>query len=333
MRLNLRTRLSIAFGLVAVILGAFGLVALETLANSLGRLDSMLQVTTTANQISVLAGNSSVGPIKDLQNFSVGDQKAGDRVKVAVIDLGSSIELLRGLLPTKAERDSLDGLANMVESVREDFNKCLDGIRRDSGILLAGFFWGTAGLIAAVLAFVFWYLRVALKPLKDIARELDGLSQGQGDLTRRLKVNTGGEIGHLADRFDAFLDMMAQMLRSVRDSSHTGREIEGSLALLLKGIQECQAQIQGTGEAFVAIQTTVNRARTGFQAVDDRLRVLESGGGRVADFLREVKASGDRASEGLKDIEAREISRLGNENQENIYRLDGLVGRFRLETL
>jgi hypothetical protein len=66
--------LTLAFALVALVLGVFGLVALQALTVSLGRLDVMIQVATTANQIGVVVGNSSAGPIKDLLLLSTGDQ-------------------------------------------------------------------------------------------------------------------------------------------------------------------------------------------------------------------------------------------------------------------
>ena len=325
MKRRLGTRLTAAFALMALLLGGFGFAALQLFATSLGRLDGMIEITTTANQIGVVAGTTSAGPVKDLELFSTGTAAAEAKVVTAGKELGALIDQLRAALPA-SEKTSLDGLSNMVDSLRQAFDGCLDGIRkripatdtndaisaagdltgyihdavaeftsarlaaqkterdairRDSAALLRLFAAGMIVLVAAALVLAAWYLNASLAPLKTVARQLGELSRGGGDLTRRISVRAGGEIGALADGFDAFLDMMAAMLSSVRDASRTGRQLGDRLA----------ASGQQASAASEEIRRNTEEMERRIQSLDGEMAAVGRGAAQVGQRLDEGRAT------------------------------------------
>ncbi|GAB6070750.1 hypothetical protein JCM30760_18470 [Thiomicrorhabdus hydrogeniphila] len=73
--------------------------------------------------------------------------------------------------------------------------------------------------------------RSVVTPIQEISAAMKDISEGEGDLTRRLPVNSSDEMGQLAQHFNLFVEKIHQMLSEV---SSTIRELEVSSCDLLK---------------------------------------------------------------------------------------------------
>jgi len=73
--------------------------------------------------------------------------------------------------------------------------------------------------------------RSVVSPIQEISAAMKDISEGEGDLTRRLPVNSSDEMGQLAQHFNLFVEKIHQMLSEV---SSTIRELEVSSSDLLK---------------------------------------------------------------------------------------------------
>ncbi|MGR5196223.1 methyl-accepting chemotaxis protein [Vibrio rotiferianus] len=71
-------------------------------------------------------------------------------------------------------------------------------------------------IIAAISTFVITRL---LKPLQTLSTALEELSQGEGDLTQRIKIERMDEIGELATHVNQFLAQMQAMLKGIVENS------------------------------------------------------------------------------------------------------------------
>ncbi len=88
----------------------------------------------------------------------------------------------------------------------------LDAQRTSSAIMLAvvGFLVALVGLV--VMIFVAYGLA---KPARQLVAMLDDIAKGDGDLTKRLKVDRADELGAIAKGFNAFLDKLQGMIKEV----------------------------------------------------------------------------------------------------------------------
>ncbi len=69
-----------------------------------------------------------------------------------------------------------------------------------------------------------WMIRRALMPLEKVSVQLSEIALGEGDLTRRLPVQSMDEVGKLATEFNRFMDKLQGMLKDVKtraQSMHT----------------------------------------------------------------------------------------------------------------
>ncbi len=68
---------------------------------------------------------------------------------------------------------------------------------------------------------IMWFMAVKLvAPIKDIVSRLKDIATGEGDLTQRLEVKTGDEIGELAMWFNRFLDKIQQTIKQVVEATN-----------------------------------------------------------------------------------------------------------------
>ena len=56
-----------------------------------------------------------------------------------------------------------------------------------------------------------------LKPIKRMVQSLDDIAKGEGDLTRRLEINTHDEIGQLGESFNVFVSKLHSIIAGVVD--------------------------------------------------------------------------------------------------------------------
>ncbi|WP_163830804.1 methyl-accepting chemotaxis protein [Spartinivicinus ruber] len=77
-------------------------------------------------------------------------------------------------------------------------------------------------LIVGLLSFM---MKVVLKPLADISIAMSDVAAGEGDLTKRLKVNSKDELGQLADNFNLFIGRIHESIKNVAQASATLAEL------------------------------------------------------------------------------------------------------------
>lgn len=116
-----------------------------------------------------------------------------------------------------------------------------------------------AAIFSAILALVIQ--RTIVKPINRVVNALKDIAEGEGDLTRRLQVNTQDEIGELARWFNIFVDKIHSVVSSFRETSDNLSE--SSIELLAttektnEGIVRQQTEIDLVASAVTQMSSTV----------------------------------------------------------------------------
>jgi methyl-accepting chemotaxis protein len=81
---------------------------------------------------------------------------------------------------------------------------------------------GVFAVIAIILGVVSYYIsRSIIVPLGNVVETLKDISEGEGDLTKRLDVQGEDELGQLASYFNLFLDKLETMISSFGRSTQS----------------------------------------------------------------------------------------------------------------
>jgi methyl-accepting chemotaxis protein len=109
-----------------------------------------------------------------------------------------------------------DSVGNVVGIVAGDF----DGTGLRAQIVSFALKQSLIGFVCVAIGFVIllFIMRLVFSPLAAIARPLDEIARGAGNLSLRIPVNGDNEITALAASFNAFLEKLRDIVVSIRES-------------------------------------------------------------------------------------------------------------------
>ncbi|ENM5773141.1 methyl-accepting chemotaxis protein [Vibrio mimicus] len=142
-------------------------------------------------------------------------------------------------------------------------------------------------------------LHVSFKPLSRLNALVADLSQGNGDLTQRLAVESNDEIGHISHSINLFIEKLQQMFIEVADSSkgidhavmHLSNQARSNLNTLNQHTQE-------TEQAITAIEEMSASASAIAQSADDAALLTERTN-RYADESKQTVSGAVNSVNGL----------------------------------
>jgi len=215
----------------------------------------------------VLMGVSTASVEQDLaaldQRFSALIANSGQLVGESLQGAASDSSAALGARLESAQAAAAQMQANTAQTVRE----AADTLRWRIGLGLAIVGFGVLLLLAVVLG-----RRVVNKLLLLIAA-LDDLAAGEGDLTKRVGLNSKDEIGDMAAAVNRFVDKLQPIVREAGDvAQRTGVEI-GVMTLRNAGADAAaQLQRDEVAQSLHALSTMADDAQSESQAMQAALR-------------------------------------------------------------
>jgi methyl-accepting chemotaxis protein len=168
------------------------------------------------------------------------------------------------------------------------------------------------GIITLVRMFITSRVNATVNMLKDVA-------QGDGDLTKRLPVDSEDEIGELAKWFNIFADYIQEIIKNVQSNaegvSTASSELSATADELSKGSTEQKAQTENVALAVVeitqSIADVVKNASASAQASKEASDIASKGKNVVEKTVRGMEKIADTVRH-TSDI----IEKLGKSSHE-----------------
>jgi X-X-X-Leu-X-X-Gly heptad repeat protein len=151
--------------------------------------------------------------------------------------------------------------------------------------------------------------RTIARPSNRMIALAKDLAEGEGDLTKRLDIQSEDEIGEMAHWFNTFLDKIQSLVRQVKSSAvqlaSASQQLSSAASQLSDGSQEQASSLEQTAASLEQITATVKQtadnAKQASQLAADSSDAADKGGQVVTSA---VSAMGeiDRASKKIGDI-------------------------------
>ena len=170
-----------------------------------------------------------------------------------------------------------------------------------TGPLIAG---GVGGVLALLL--IVWVSRAIAAPVRRAAALLADIAEGDGDLSRRMAVETEDEIGQLARAFNRFVGSLQAMVQQVRMASDAIATASAEVATghldLSSRTEQASSSLQQTAAAMCQITEQVRSHADSTREADALARSAQAASGRGGQAIAQV----ERSMEGI-DASSRRI--------------------------
>jgi len=167
----------------------------------------------------------------------------------------------------------------------------------------------------AVAIIIFSIYQSGIKPIKSIVSALQDISEGEGDLTRRLQVNGKDEVGQLATAFNQFVSRIQELVS--RSAKVSGSMSEGisQLEVVSKNLNngaetqqnETQLVSRSIGELLDVSDVVTHSAQESTATVDNAKSVATHGQQTLTqamDAFTSLEGQVVNASEVISQLEA-----------------------------
>ena len=96
--------------------------------------------------------------------------------------------------------------------------------------------------------FAFFAVRSIVAQIKNVSEGLKDIARGDGDLTRRLPVNSKDEVGQLAQWFNEFLEKMRLIIADIAGNADTLNQSSGNLLNLSGKVAAAAKEMAGQSQ-------------------------------------------------------------------------------------
>jgi methyl-accepting chemotaxis protein len=154
-----------------------------------------------------------------------------------------------------------------------------------------------SGIIAMVLFLLITYfiLNRVSRPITKITEILEDISQGEGDLTNRITVDTDDEFGRMATHFNDFTEKIRAMVADLKDVSNTSRDMGDNLSVNITEISASTTEMAATVKSLhehVETQTErVGSANEEIQLIKNQISQVNSNIDREEGALEESSSA------------------------------------------
>jgi methyl-accepting chemotaxis protein len=185
-------------------------------------------------------------------------------------------------------------------------------------------------IIAAII--VFFVAGSIAKPIIKVADTLKDISEGEGDLTRTVNVESKDEVGDLAKYFNATLEKIKKLVANVKTQSITlfdiGNDLASSMTQTAAAINEITANIQSIKVRVINQSASVTETNATMEQITVNIDRLN---GHIDNQTASVSQCSSAIEEMLANIQS--VTQTLVKNGDNVHALAGAseVGRSGLQ--
>ncbi|RQR52633.1 methyl-accepting chemotaxis protein [Burkholderia sp. Bp9125] len=158
---------------------------------------------------------------------------------------------------------------------------------------------GGALLLAAALALTIVLGRRITGPLRQLSDGMRDIASGDGDLTRRLPVTSGDEVGVLAGQFNAFAEKLNRMLLDIRASSET---LLGATGEIAAGNADLSSRTEQQAAALEETAASMEQLTSAVKNNADNARQASALATEATDVARRSSDAVERVVSTMSDI-------------------------------
>jgi len=147
----------------------------------------------------------------------------------------------------------------------------------------------SAGVVFVIIISIILLIAFGIvRPLNRVVESLKDIAQGEGDLTRRLEVNSKDEIGELGAGFNLFIEKLQGIIKGVVGNS---AQVEGASHSLAKVARDMSENARNSSERSTAVAAATEEMTTNLNNVAAAMEESSTNTAMVASAAEEMNAT------------------------------------------
>lgn len=256
--------------------------------------------TRTGGQYSIVESFRSSGESGRLSSESVNEALAGradvvettNYLNKTVISAYAPIEVLGLRWGVLAEVLRSEAMAP-VEAMTEMTSKVRASI-------LTWTIWTSVFAVTGVLCVSLFVISRLMRPIDATVAALADISQGEGDLTRRLDENQTGELGDLARHFNRFAQRICDVVRSISGNATTltqsSHELAASSSQLSQGASDSKGQSATVSSAAEELSINMDNMAKSTEELSETIRSVSLAMEEMKTTIVEIASNAERSA-------------------------------------
>ncbi|RCS52759.1 methyl-accepting chemotaxis protein [Bremerella cremea] len=187
-----------------------------------------------------------------------------------------------------------------VSVYKDDFRSSVTSARSSLNWLLIYVGIGAVIVLAFVTIFAVVASRLLVKPLNSMTASLRDIAQGEGDLTKRLDIQSKDEIGELANWFNLFMDKLQGIISRVAGCasslSETSEKMLTTASELTHSAGEAKSRSTSVAAASEEMATTMNTMATSIQELTGNISFVGDSVGELTSSIEDISKNTEKAS-------------------------------------
>lgn len=165
----------------------------------------------------------------------------------------------------------------------------------------------TSAILIVFLIGLFLILsRSILRPLLTVTKILKEISQGDGDLTERLKIRSNDEIAELSRHFNQFIDNIEKIIAEIRTGAgnliHSAESLQHVAQELVKNSETMKEQSETTATATEEVSVGVNTMASAAEEMSVNTGSVSEHADTISGNMNSITQAIDSMKDAIKNI-------------------------------
>jgi methyl-accepting chemotaxis protein len=189
-------------------------------------------------------------------------------------------------------------------------------------------------ILVTVSAITLFIANGIIKPIINVTRTLKDISEGEGDLTKRIDSKSKDEVGDLARYFNDTLDMIKNLVVSIKKEasklSDIGQDLAGNMNETAAAVNQITANIKSIKTRVINQSASVTQTNATMEQVTDNINRLNKHVEEQSSHITQASAAIEQMVSSVHSVTDTLIKNTANVNS---LKDASEVGRLGLETV
>ena len=220
---------------------------------------------------------------------------------------------------TVSEQESLnEDLANFLKHIEEYTMAAVAKAEKYEQAAFSGMVAMTAAALLIGLILAVFISRGITVPINKAVVRIKDIAEGEGDLTKRLEVDTRDEVGEMATWFNTFLQNLQAMIKDIASNSVTLSSASTELSAISQQMSSNAEQTSGKSNTVAAaseeMSTNVSSVASAMEQAATNLNTVATATEQMTASVNEIAQNSEKAREitGTAVSKAQETSKKVN---------------------